>query len=364
VYPIVELFMALVFAGLYVCLFMVDPADSLWWEGGGSWWTEQQFVRAWPAYVAVAFMLAGLFSMTVIDARTYLIPLAIPVFVTCSALVLWLVQSYLASASGLRGLHWPIPGTGWPATGAAVGGMLGLGVSMALVWLGRLRPSFIDYDAYVPEGDTLAEYPHARREMVIELCFLLPILVGIGIGGWSLSGLEGAPPRWVQAIGGSLLGWLVGGGLVWGVRILGTLAFGREAMGMGDVHLLAAVGAVVGWFLPILIFFLAPFIGLAWTLLLAVLSRFGGGVKRELPYGPHLALATVLLLFAGPLVQRGWRTLLPTVEMPRAGLIEPVDNSGDWTRSRAAVPMRTGTEVVPATNGMTDRCGKETRPCV
>ncbi len=363
VYPIVELCMALVFAGLYVCLFMVDPADTLWWEGGGSWWLEQQFTRAWPAYVAVAFMIAGLFSMTVIDARTYLIPLAIPVFVTCAAIVLWLIESMVATGTGPRALHWPIPGTGWVASGSAVGGMLGVGVSMTLLMTGRIRPSFADYEDYVPEGDTLAEYPHARREMALELLFLAPIVAGIVLGGWALAGLDGVPPRWLQALGGSLAGWLVGGGLVWAVRILGTLAFGREAMGLGDVHLLAAVGAVLGWFLPILIFFLAPFIGLAWTLVVVLLSRFGGKAKRELPYGPHLAVATVLLLCSGPLVKRGWRILMPTVEMPKAGLVEPVDNSRDWTRSRGAVSMQTGAEAVPTTDGTTDRCGKETRPC-
>ena len=45
---------------------------------------------------------------------------------------------------------------------------------------------------------------------------------------------------------GSLFGLLVGVALIWGIRILGTLGFGKEAMGLGDVHILAAVGAVAG----------------------------------------------------------------------------------------------------------------------
>ena len=69
-----------------------------------------------------------------------------------------------------------------------------------------------------------------------------------------------------------------GGLWIWSVRILGTLGFGKEAMGLGDVHILAAVGAVCGWVVPSLAFFLAAFLALA-------VSRH----QRELPYGPWLA---------------------------------------------------------------------------
>ena len=48
---------------------------------------------------------------------------------------------------------------------------------------------------------------------------------------------------WLVVLSGVLLGYLIGGGIVWAVRILGSLAFGKEAMGLGDVHLMAAVGA-------------------------------------------------------------------------------------------------------------------------
>ena len=94
----------------------------------------------------------------------------------------------------------------------------------------------------------------------------------------------------------SLLGMLVGGAWVWGARIGGTLAFGKEAMGMGDVDLMASVGAVTGWIVPSVAFFVAPFFGLAWALGLLVRRR-----QRELPYGPWLAVATlvVMLLYDG-----------------------------------------------------------------
>jgi leader peptidase (prepilin peptidase)/N-methyltransferase len=115
---------------------------------------------------------------------------------------------------------------------------------------------------------------------------------------------------WLSVLGGVALGYLVGGGIVWAIRIFGTLGFGKEAMGLGDVHLLAAVGACLGWIDAVLAFFLAPFIALYVVL---VQSAWTGSGRRAMPYGPYLAVATVVVvlgkvgieqllsgLFAGP----------------------------------------------------------------
>jgi leader peptidase (prepilin peptidase)/N-methyltransferase len=91
-------------------------------------------------------------------------------------------------------------------------------------------------------------------------------------------------------------GYLVGGALVWVTRILGTLAFGKEAMGLGDVHLMAAIGAVLGWPAALATFFLAPFGGLVGAGLLLCLRRVGRRQVRVVPYGPYLALAAVLTM--------------------------------------------------------------------
>ena len=156
------------------------------------------------------------------------------------------------------------------------------------------------------------QYPHARREVIKEILFLAPAFILGGLGYWlatSAGPLALAfenPPLWAYSLGGALLGALIGGGVVWIVRILGSLAFGKEAMGLGDVHLMAGVGACLGWVDPLLAFFIAPFFGIAWTIGSVVLSRF---IKREgsaLPYGPHLAAATVLVLLAKPLVESGF----------------------------------------------------------
>lgn len=337
VYPLVELIMGLLFVGLYVLLFMAGPGD--WgWALGGPWWEVQQFGLAWPGYLAFATLLASLWAMTVIDARTFLIPIQIPLFASIAGMVLWTVQGLLARKIGH---DWPLPATAWPATLAALLGLGGVLVSWALLATGRLRPSFADYEAFVPEGKTLGDYPHARREMGVELLFLLPCVAGIALGWWWGSTIAGVPPVWLQALGASVLGYLVGGGVVWAIRIFGTLGFGREAMGMGDVHLLAAVGAVTGWFLPLVAFFIAPFLGLAWAGIAGLIRRVDGR-RRELPYGPHLAIAVVAVFLCRPLLLDGWTFLMPQVPVPSRTLATPESRSGPvsgWTPASEHGPM-------------------------
>ena len=54
----------------------------------------------------------------------------------------------------------------------------------------------------------------------------------------------------------------LGGGLVWGFRIVACWAMGQEALGFGDVTLMAMIGAFFGWQIVWIAFFLAPFFGM------------------------------------------------------------------------------------------------------
>jgi prepilin signal peptidase PulO-like enzyme (type II secretory pathway) len=94
-----------------------------------------------------------------------------------------------------------------------------------------------------------------------------------------------------QALLSSLVGMAASGGLVWAVRVIGAAVLHREAMGFGDVTLMAMIGAFLGWQPCLIIFFLAPFAGLVIGVLRLILFR-----DREIPYGPFLCLAALVVI--------------------------------------------------------------------
>ncbi|MEX0776257.1 MAG: prepilin peptidase [Phycisphaeraceae bacterium] len=150
-------------------------------------------------------------------------------------------------------------------------------------------------------------HPHPRREMLKECLFLLPAIVGGAAGYWLTAHVLATPAQGqylaLDVLAGVLLGYLAGGGIIWLTRIGGTFAFGKEAMGLGDVHLLAAIGAVVGATDSVLIFFVAPFLGIFYALLAVGVSKLVKGHVRVIPYGPFIAAATVIvMILRGPIL--------------------------------------------------------------
>ena len=108
----------------------------------------------------------------------------------------------------------------------------------------------------------------------------------------------------LAALESGMIGLAVSAGIVWFTRAGASLALGREAMGMGDVTLMAMVGIWLGWQPAVLIFFLATFIGLVHGLFQLVMHR-----ENELPFGPSLCLAAVLVTLFWQFVW-GWASVL------------------------------------------------------
>jgi leader peptidase (prepilin peptidase)/N-methyltransferase len=90
----------------------------------------------------------------------------------------------------------------------------------------------------------------------------------------------------------SLIGVAVGFGLYYAVAVLS-----RGGMGGGDIKLMSMVGGAMGWKAVLLTTFLGSLAGSVLGLFL-ILFR-GKGRKTKVPFGPFLALGTVLTLFLG-----------------------------------------------------------------
>ena len=134
-----------------------------------------------------------------------------------------------------------------------------------------------------------------------------------------------AHPHW-HGLFSSLMGLVVGGATVWAVRILGHWVFQREAMGFGDVVLMAMIGSFLGWQATIMVFFLvAPLCALAATALTLTFRS-----TREIPFGPYLSVgAMVVVLFWNPYFSRfetffSRGPFLPIVFIAVGGLFAPL----------------------------------------
>lgn len=94
----------------------------------------------------------------------------------------------------------------------------------------------------------------------------------------------------------SVVGALAGAGSVWIVRQIGFLVLKQEAMGFGDVVLMGMIGSVIGWQPVLAVFMFAPMLAITASIVNFVAHR-----DNEIPYGPFLSLATVLLLLSWPM---------------------------------------------------------------
>ena len=98
----------------------------------------------------------------------------------------------------------------------------------------------------------------------------------------------------------SVLGLSFGFGLLWLVRFLGSKAFRREAMGLGDVFLMGAVGALFGPVAVLVTLVLSSVFGSIVGLSMVALSKTRFGRFVEIPYGPYICLGCLVWMFFGP----------------------------------------------------------------
>ncbi len=106
--------------------------------------------------------------------------------------------------------------------------------------------------------------------------------------------LSAWPPP-LAGLGTSLLGGATGAGVTLLTAWLGKLAFRKDAMGMGDVKLMAMIGCLLGWQAALVVFFTAPFFGLLVAVPQLFLTK-----DHYVAYGPFLSLAALLFMLFRP----------------------------------------------------------------
>jgi leader peptidase (prepilin peptidase)/N-methyltransferase len=106
-----------------------------------------------------------------------------------------------------------------------------------------------------------------------------------------------APPGWKDA----LIGVVLGGGILYAIAWGYYLWRREEGMGMGDVKMLAMIGAFLGWKAVLVTLVLSSFAGAFIGLGLMAVQR--GTMKYALPFGTFLAIGAVVAMFVGePLI--------------------------------------------------------------
>jgi prepilin signal peptidase PulO-like enzyme (type II secretory pathway) len=240
----------------------------LFWLLAAATWIDLR-QRVIPDWITVPGVLAGLLvAWAFPDA---LLPVAVEVPRSFAApAVEPEVLGFLGGLRSARGPEW-------------------LGAAPHLPGLLLAAGLFAAWWAICTEPDLHAKrWPGPRAMLlVVGLAALLGAWI---VGGDRFRGLESA-----------LVGMGVSGGIVWATRAGASRALGREAMGLGDVTLMAMVGAWLGWQACVLTFFLATFLGLTHGLFQLLRHR-----ESELPFGPSLCLAAALVVVC-------WRPLWQAV---------------------------------------------------
>jgi len=125
------------------------------------------------------------------------------------------------------------------------------------------------------------------RHRILPNVITLPGIVLGFLASWFL------PPGWFS----SLLGILGGGGVLYGIAEAYYRIRGQDGLGMGDVKMLAMIGAFLGWPLMVLTLVFASFTGSIVGIGLMASGR--GDMQAALPFGTFLALGAIVAAVAG-----------------------------------------------------------------
>ena len=184
-------------------------------------------------------------------------------------------------------------------------GIAGDAAAVLVLWIWislMIAGSFIDFDhQLLPDFTTVGG-------MVLGLAFSLVQAAWLVCA----AGGRGRDAAWIP-LAWSLAGLAFGFGLLWLVRWLGSKAFKREAMGMGDVFLMGAVGALFGPVAVLVTLILSSVFGSIVGVALILLSKTKLGGFTPIPYGPYICMGCLAWMFYGPQIVNWYMHLITSL---------------------------------------------------
>jgi leader peptidase (prepilin peptidase)/N-methyltransferase len=259
------------------------------------------FLGCWLAYgrysVALALIyaifLAGLIAATFIDYEHLIIPDEI----TMGGIVVGVVCSFL------------VPGLQWKASLAdglkqsLFGAAVGAGLIYSIVRLGKLafgrHRVALPADTKIIFTETAVQLPdktipyeelfyrrsdtislRARTVELVDRCYR-DVLVRLSPSVLRI-GEEELKPEEVMCL----------------EAVSAEIVLPREAMGLGDVKFMGAIGAFLGWQGVLFSLAVSSLIGSVVGITMVILRK--RELSSRLPYGPYIALAAAIWIFAGP----------------------------------------------------------------
>lgn len=94
-----------------------------------------------------------------------------------------------------------------------------------------------------------------------------------------------------------IFGMLIGGGVFLLLNVVGALIAGKEAMGMGDVKLMGALGLFFGFINTIVIIALAFLIAAVVSIVIVIVRKIKKIKDSYIPFGPFIVVSTAVMIF-------------------------------------------------------------------
>jgi leader peptidase (prepilin peptidase)/N-methyltransferase len=185
----------------------------------------------------------------------------------------------------------------------------------------RISPRYVIVEivtamAFVIQAWVIGDYPLLLASRLVFTALLVALFcidlevqrlpdpltfTGLGVG---LLGSLWLPPGW-QA---SLIGAVLGAAILLGIRAIWLWLRGVDAMGLGDVKMLAMIGAFLGWRQVLVTLFLSTLAGAIVGVAIGA-AKGSRSMQLRLPFGTFLAVAAFVASLVGEQLLHWYMTL-------------------------------------------------------